>query len=391
MRSRQAPSLRAPHRHRGAGIIETMVGILIGLLVVLVVYQVFASAQGYKRLTTAEADAQVIGLFTQFALGREITNAGSGIAIGFDDFGPCSAPLATSWQLKPIPILITDGGGASLSDSFVVFYGNPIHVQNPVVFLGPPMTTPNPFLVQSPNGFKQGDWILAGDPGGNCWLAQINAPPTPDALYGGQGGIDITYTPVPAAPLTFSQSAKMINLGQDNNGQIDRVLHSVDPAKQQLSSQVVNPVQGFVPPLPIPIAQNIVLMKAQYGIDANGIKIVNFWTPAVPPAQNPANTTAIDYSVGVIGSNATTATTIRTIKAVRIGIVVRSDEPDPKDPGLVTQPAQYLFNCSVNTDAGCQGRIKVDNVANGGVLANGYRYRLYETTIPLRNAIWNYK
>ena len=41
-------------RQRGAGIIETMVGILIGLVVVLAVYQVFASAEGYKRLTTAQ-------------------------------------------------------------------------------------------------------------------------------------------------------------------------------------------------------------------------------------------------------------------------------------------------------------------------------------------------
>lgn len=391
LRSCSAMPLRAPQRQRGAGIIETMIGILIGLIVVLVVYQVFASAQGYKRLTTAQADAQVTGLFTQYILGREIANAGSGIASGFDDFAPCSSPLANTWQLKPIPVLITDGGGASLSDSFVVFYGNPIHVTSPVVFLGPPMTTPNPFLVQSPNGFKQGDWILAGDPGGNCWLTQITAPPTPDAVYGAQGGIDITYSPVPVSPLGFSQSARMINLGQDNSGQIDRVLYSVDPAKKQLFSQVVNPALGVAVKPQIPIAQNIVLMKAQYGIDVNNNKIVNFWTSAVSPALNPAITNGIDYSVGSIGSNATNAPTIRTIKAVRIGIVVRSDEPDPKDPGLLGQPAQYLFNCSLNTDVGCPGRIKVDNVGNGGVLADGYRYRMYQTTIPLRNAIWNYK
>ena len=197
MRS-HSPPLRVPLRHRGAGIVETMIGILVGLLVVLVVYQVFASAQGYKRLTTAEADAQVTGVFTQFVLGRELANAGSGLAIGFNDFGPC-----TTWQFKPIPVLITDGGALNVSDSFVVFYGNSQHVQNPVVFLGPAMTTPNPFLVQSPNGFKQGDWILAGDPGGNCWLTQVTAPPTPDAVYGAQGGVDITYSPVPALPLAL--------------------------------------------------------------------------------------------------------------------------------------------------------------------------------------------
>ena len=140
-------------------------------------------------------------------------------------------------------------------------------------------------------------------------------------------------------------------------------------------------------------------MKAQYGIDVNNNKIImplgppngGFWTSAVPPALNPNNTNGIDYSAANIGSAATTAQTILTMKAIRIGIVVRSDEPNLKDQALKNQPAQYLFNCSVNTDVGCPGRLKVDNVANGGVLADGYRYRLYETTIPLRNTIWNYK
>jgi type IV pilus assembly protein PilW len=412
MRSRATwPPLRAPHRHRGAGIIETMVGILIGLIVVLVIYQVFASAEGYKRLTTAQADAQVTGLYAQFVLARELGNAGNGISIGFDDFAPCSLPLANSWQLKPIPVLITDGGSAAQSDSFVVFYGSPPHVDNPVVFLGPAMTTPNPFIVQSPNGFKKGDWVIAGDSTtGNCWLTQVTAPPAVDGVYGVQGGVDITYSPVPAAPLAFSQSAKMINLGQDSSNTavsaqtvIDRVQYSVAfdstgtvcaPASAQtktcqLYSQVINPALGVAAQPLVPVAPNIVLMKAQYGIDPTDTNIVTFWTSAVPAAQNPANTNGIDYSVGNIGSAGTTAATIRTIKSVRIGIVVRSDEANLKDTALQNQPAQYLFNCSLNTDAGCQGRIKVDNVGNGGVLADGYRYRLYETTVPLRNAIWN--
>jgi type IV pilus assembly protein PilW len=393
MRARVPSSLRALPRHRGAGIIETMIGIAVGLMVVLVIYQVFASAQGYKRLTTAEADMQVTGLYTQFALTRDIANAGNGVMIGVDDFGPCSQPLATSWQVKPIPVLITDGGGVNLSDSFVLFYSNSIHVKNPVVFLGPAMATPAPFLVQSPNGFKLGDWVIAGDSTtGNCWLTQITAVPTADAIYGAQGGIDITYSPVPGAPLAFSQSAKMLNLGQDNAGQIDRVQYVVDPVKQQLTSQVVNPAPGVAAQPLIPISQNITLLKVQYGIGVDpNTNIVSFWTGAVPPAQNLANTSGIDFSVGNIGSNATTAVIIRTLKAVRIGIVVRSDEPNLKDTALQNQPAQYLFNCSINTDVGCQGRIKVDNVGNGGVLADGYRYRLYETTVPLRNAIWNYK
>ncbi len=55
-------SHRFPRRQRGMGIVETMVGILIGMVVVLAVYNVFALAEGYKRTTVGVADAQTTGL-----------------------------------------------------------------------------------------------------------------------------------------------------------------------------------------------------------------------------------------------------------------------------------------------------------------------------------------
>ena len=50
---------------------------------------------------------------------------------------------------------------------------------------------------------------------------------------------------------------------------------------------------------------------------------------------------------------------------------------------LVNQTA-WLFNCAAN-DATCQSRIQIDNT----VLNDYSRYRIYETVIPLRNALWN--
>jgi hypothetical protein len=102
---------------------------------------------------------------------------------------------------------------------------------------------------------------------------------------------------------------------------------------------------------------------------------------------------------------------LNRILAVRIGVVVRSDEPDLRlltDPtntnlqnesaGILraTRPQPYLFNCSTNTNAACQGRIKVP-MGNGGgaatcgnnVICDYWRYRIYETVIPLRNAIFS--
>ena len=72
------------------GIVETMVGILIGMIVVLAIYNVFALAEGYKRTTVGVADAQTTGLFAQFVLAREIGNAGTGIALDAANLATCT-------------------------------------------------------------------------------------------------------------------------------------------------------------------------------------------------------------------------------------------------------------------------------------------------------------
>jgi hypothetical protein len=78
-----------------------------------------------------------------------------------------------------------------------------------------------------------------------------------------------------------------------------------------------------------------------------------------------------------------TGPNLARVRAVRVGIVVRSDEPDLKDAALVGQSA-VLFDCSTH-NAACQGR----TVLNNTVIADGYRHRTYETVVPMINAIYN--
>ena len=142
----------------GAGIVETMIGILIGMIVILVVYNVFAVSEGYKRAAVGAADAQTTGLYAQFVLAREITNAGnglldSGIASSVSDLVQCANTQAT-WinptppfpapkvpaKIRPTPVLINDGGGANAPDSLIVAYSLSPHVVSPVQFVDPPAT-----------------------------------------------------------------------------------------------------------------------------------------------------------------------------------------------------------------------------------------------------------
>ena len=70
-------------RQRGAGIVETLIGLFIGLLVVLVVYNLLAVAEGYKRMTTGDADAQITGLMSQFVAGQDAANGGNGLTSAY--------------------------------------------------------------------------------------------------------------------------------------------------------------------------------------------------------------------------------------------------------------------------------------------------------------------
>ena len=96
--------------------------------------------------------------------------------------------------------------------------------------------------------------------------------------------------------------------------------------------------------------------------------------------------TSVDRDDLPDGGAAHYAACIRAIKAVRVALVVRSEDvakADAVNATLVNQSA-WIFNCAAN-DATCQGRIQLDNT----VLQDYGRYRIYEATIPLRNAIWN--
>ena len=76
---------RSASRQRGISLIELMVGVVIGLIAILVIYQTFAVAEGVKRQTISAGDAQRTGLVAMYLLGAELGNAGSGIMLNQDD------------------------------------------------------------------------------------------------------------------------------------------------------------------------------------------------------------------------------------------------------------------------------------------------------------------
>src|ERR1700724_1773395 len=115
-----APDLRA-HQH-GFSLIEIMVGVVIGMIAVLVIYQVFAAAEGIKRNTTSAGEAQQNGLLASFMLGVELANASNGVARAWQTLQSCRTNASASTTVRPKPILITAAPGPTSPDQFAVNY-----------------------------------------------------------------------------------------------------------------------------------------------------------------------------------------------------------------------------------------------------------------------------
>jgi type IV pilus assembly protein PilW len=76
MNSHSKPPAMA--RPRGFTLVEVMVAMVIGMIGIIIMMQVFASAEGQKRTTTGTGDAQSNGAMAIYTLQRDIREAGYG-------------------------------------------------------------------------------------------------------------------------------------------------------------------------------------------------------------------------------------------------------------------------------------------------------------------------
>jgi type IV pilus assembly protein PilW len=350
-----APDRRT--RQHGFSLIEIMVGVVIGMIAVLVIYQVFAAAEGIKRNTTSAGDAQQNGLLASFMLGVELANASNGVALAWQKLQSCPTTTNAATTLRPIPILITDGGGPTSPDQFVVNYSVSNVAIAPAPFTGP--FSSGSYVVHAPIGFSKNDIVVAisgGSSGaGTCVVSSVSNPPAVD-LATGQATID--HTPAPVATCA-NCDAFLLNMGAGSN--VQRVRYDVANGVLRSTSLWDPNGAAAAAPVPNPLASNIVNMKLLYGIDNNGDGILDTWV-APTGLWSDANVLAAD------------APTLRKIKAVRLGIIVQGEQWDRDAPDVTA----HLFDDAIPFSQAF--------LRSGG---GNYRYRWYETIIPLRNPVWN--
>jgi type IV pilus assembly protein PilW len=363
------PTRRFARLHRaGFTLIELMVGMAIGLLATIIIIQVMSLFEAQRRTTTGSADAQTNGGIALYSIGREVQMAGYGLLPIIESALECATITygATGITGGLNPITITDGvavaGVSSASDSVTIRYANSL--MGGAIGQITAMSGNDATLVSN-LGCAVNDITLVHT-GTTCAMSSATA-----VSAAGVAPITVTLQNTAGAVA----KANLACLGAWNV-----VTYSVNPATGNLDrTAVVNGVSTTTPSV-----VGVVNLQAQYGIAASaGSNQVTQWvdasggTWAAPTVADRNRIKAI--RVAVVARNAkiepdvVTAACSSTTAASPTGLCAwdaTSALPNPVVPPFVASPAPQI------------------NLLPGDANWARYRYRVFETIIPLRNVIW---
>jgi type IV pilus assembly protein PilW len=338
----------------GTSLVDVLVGLVVALLAIVVVYRAFAALDTLRRGAADASDAQVAAMFALDTVVTQIGNAGAGwfAAAPWLESCPASADVATT--LRPVAVLIADGGAADRPDAIVLRQAvAPVGAIGAALAAAAPLGTA--FDIEASSGFDVGNRIVAVSRTGACALAEVTSRTSP-----APGVLRVAHT---AVATDFPASSVLLDLGPAG---------SASALRFDVSSGTLRSTDIANGDAPVPLAANIVNLKFQYGIDSDGDGALDTWVPA--GTSGPWSAPAL---------LAAPRTTLARIAAVRIGLIVRSDA---RDPQLRSRYDWVLFDCERDDKSTCPGRLTGTIGATG---AGAYRYRTVETIVPVPNVAWN--
>jgi type IV pilus assembly protein PilW len=426
--------MTAPYRHqRAMTLIELLVAMAIGLIVGLAIFSALGSFEGRKRTSTSVNDIDQSGNLAVFALDKWVRGAGSGFSSGDGMLYGCKIlaakggaqllPMAgnppapfdalstgTAGLFKLIPLLIVPGGTSpsiskQSSDALVVMSGSSGTADGGVPFSGNATASSLTFL--NTLGFNGGDLVLVTNAdvyGGGCLLEQVQS-----GFVGAAG-----TTAVPLAGSYAASTISGVALTSFSGAQPSGEGYA---ASTKLAGVNFGRVDGATPPQFVllgvgqdntlfaydmlkiasdssyPVAEGVFELHARYGVDTNNDGRIDSWVGATgefaPSALTAATQTARD--------------SVKKIKAVKLALIMRSQTMEKFPVSNLAASArncdaakaksnQLAYFCDLGATAtGTRTLLQNGNcdfslsVTNPEKIEQCYRYRILETTIPLRN------
>jgi len=353
------------NRMRGMSLIETMVGMTLGILVSLIITQVWGVFENQKQRTVSATAGQATGLLALTELEQDVRSAGAGLtdSAAFNCGTIYSYYESGVVQISPVPaysgsmglapVQIIDGGAGP--DTITVRRSSDFLGAVPATLTSAMPSSPAVIDVSNTSGFADGDVVLIVNAGGNCTVTQVTSVQVAAAKLQHNPGASPTYNPSVAFQNTNAWPAYVTGDKVMKVGQMISRSYTVNASNELTVRDDSVPTGSSTASL----ASDIVMVKAQYGIADVGSQTVNAW---VSP------TVASGWSV-------MTPVLLRRIKAVRVVIVARSaklEAPGTTTVAPVAWPDAASPAINLSADPNWQR----------------YRYRTYQLVIPIRNVIW---
>lgn len=366
------------NQQSGFTLIEIMIGLVIGLILSLVIYNVLSTFEKQKRATTGSSDAQTNGAIALYNIQRDAQMAGFGLPVYGILTSPYNCPIGTTIDhdyaagtpaINLSPIVITDGGAAG-SDVISIHYGDTMSGGVAVSMLAG--TATNIAQVSTNIGCAVNDTALVvQEIGGvlSCNLTRVTAlQSVPDRV-------------TLAATTNVAKDSDLACLGTWN--EVQYAVAGISNSSQLTRTGAVALVAGVPTPsaAAVAIVPDIVNIQAQYGVSATpGSNVVTQWVPAT----------------GIWGA-AITASNRNRIKAIHVAVVARNGS---------LENSNVTSQCSSTSAANPTGLCAWQGLPVGGPITvaspaptvdlsadanwRRYRYRVYDTIIPVRNIIWSW-
>ena len=374
IRSLSSRAARSGRRSGGFSLVELMVGVGIGLLCTLVIATVLGATEGRRRGTMQGSDMQVSGSLALYNLQREIATAGYGFAndgaeVGCQLQAKYNGAAVTALPSVLAPVFVTEGANGA-SDQVRVLASSKFVNSNPAALSTVGYTAPSRIILPyyAPNdtvynvasslSISKGDLLvaIAKDTTQACGLFQVTGDPTPTTVP--RANDPTHWNAVGHPSQTSAEWSFLVNLGNiidvnftaDADGKL---------TASRLDSTTLTRTQTE-------LQSNIVLMKAMYGRDTNLDKIVDIYDYTTP----------------------TNNAEWLNVYTVRLAVVARSAQYEKEEVTTANPLWDVGKSTTVAGSVDCGSSKCVELKIDGGSDWKHYRYKVFDTVVPLRNARW---
>lgn len=357
----------------GFTLIELMIGLVIGLISTLAITQILLTSEGQKRSTTSGSEAQTNGVLALESLRQTIQMSGYGFSNARSSIG-CTLEAkfngAAVANFPPIlaPVIIQDGA-AGAPDSIRALASSKTSYSIPISitdgdYVANNSTKNKAFRAKGSFGVTDKDLLVAvANPVSKCQIFQVTSTPTTEDIPRLDEASQ--WNPPNYPDENYAIGSYLINLGSFKDTTLTVSGRGSLQFNQFVLTANVTPSYTGATDL----FSNIVNMQAYYGKDADGNGVVDTWNVVTP----------------------TTNAGWLEVLALRVALVSRSNQYE-KDAVTTAAPLWDVGANSAITGAAVCGASKCINLIvphpSGSTEWQHYRYKVFDTIIPLRNMLW---